>query len=360
MIEAHTVDAWTRAASKTTITFRNASVLGGFAAPLFLWLAGVALVLSAARTAERTGRRAAAAAAVCRRGLEIFIVAFVFRLQAFVVSPGGPVISLLRIDILNIMGPAIVLAGVLWALTSTMAARVAVFAAGALMMAMATPIVRAASWVDSLPVWIQWYLRPAGEHTTFTALPWAGFVLAGAAVGSLIAAVRGDRAERRLHLWLSVAGASLVAVGVFTASRPSIYREASFWTSSPTWFAIRVGILMLALSAMYALGRTGSNSEQESDDETRTRKTNWWFRASVRSWQMPLATLGRSSLFVYWIHVELVYGYASWLWRGSLPLWGTALAFVAFAALMYAAVVGRDWLLACRSAIRPRVPLPTT
>ena len=43
----------------------------------------------------------------------------------------------------------------------------------------------------------------------------------------------------------------------------------------------------------------------------------------------PLARLGRSSLFIYWIHVELVYGYASWMWRHRLPLWGTAIAFVA-------------------------------
>jgi hypothetical protein len=48
---------------------------------------------------------------------------------------------------------------------------------------------------------------------------------------------------------------------------------------------------------------------------------------------------------VYWIHVELVYGYASWLWRGRLPLWGTVLGFVAFSALMYGAVICRDRLL---------------
>jgi hypothetical protein len=50
-------------------------------------------------------------------------------------------------------------------------------------------------------------------------------------------------------------------------------------------------------------------------------------------------------LFVYWIHVELVYGYASWLWRGRLPLWGTGLACVAFSVLMYRAVLLRDWLV---------------
>src|SRR5438128_1632347 len=89
MIEAHTLDAWTRAADKRDLLFRDLTILGGFAAPLFLWLVGLASVLSASRTAERTGRRGAAFDAIARRGLEIFVLAFLFRLQAFVVSPGS-------------------------------------------------------------------------------------------------------------------------------------------------------------------------------------------------------------------------------------------------------------------------------
>src|SRR5262249_54039444 len=88
MIEAHTGDAWTRLSDRTTVAFRNATVLGGFAAPLFLWLAGIGLVLSATRVAERGGR-AAGVDAACRRGLEIFVLAFLFRLQGFFVTPGG-------------------------------------------------------------------------------------------------------------------------------------------------------------------------------------------------------------------------------------------------------------------------------
>ena len=50
-------------------------------------------------------------------------------------------------------------------------------------------------------------------------------------------------------------------------------------------------------------------------------------------------------MFVYWIHVELVYGYATWPIHGRLPLWGVGLAYVAFTALMYGAVVvfDRHW-----------------
>ena len=55
-----------------------------------------------------------------------------------------------------------------------------------------------------------------------------------------------------------------------------------------------------------------------------------------------LDRLGRSSLFVYWIHVELVYGYATWPLHSRLPIWGTAVAFAIFSGLMYGAVVIRD------------------
>jgi uncharacterized membrane protein len=163
MIQAHTTDAWTRASAKSTNLFRDVNVLSGFAAPLFLWLAGLALVLSAERVARREGSRSVAVETVCRRGLEIFILAFLFRLQAFTLSPGSHPVALFRVDILNIMGPAIVVAGILWGMSTRTWAIVASYAAAATLIAMATPIVRASATVDLLPTWVQWYMRPAGS-----------------------------------------------------------------------------------------------------------------------------------------------------------------------------------------------------
>jgi uncharacterized membrane protein len=193
---------------------------------------------------------------------------------------------------------------------------------------MLTPIVRASSLVGALPLWLQWYLRPAGDLTIFTLFPWAGFVFAGGAVGALLAATRDQRADRRLHLVLGAFGAVLIAFGFYMAGRPSIYRVSSFWTSSPTWFAIRVGILMVALSVIYGCFAI-------------LRATHAIGTSAID----PLARFGRSSLFIYWIHVELVYGYATWLIRGRLPLWGVVAAFAAFCAAMYAAIVLRDRLV---------------
>src|SRR5262245_22348159 len=155
MIEAHTLDAWTRPVAKRSVAFGRAMVLGGFAAPLFLWLAGLALALAAARAAERSGSRRVAVEAVCRRGLEIFLLAFLFRLQAFIVSPGSYLITLFRVDILNIMGPALCAAGLLWAVGRRAAVRVAVYAAAAAAVALFTPIARTSGVVDVLPLWSQ-------------------------------------------------------------------------------------------------------------------------------------------------------------------------------------------------------------
>jgi len=321
MIEAHVFDAWTRPAARASAGFRDATILGGFAAPLFLWLAGVGVALSAERAAARSGSRATAVDAVCRRGLQIFLLAFLFRLQAFIVSPGSHPITLFRVDILNIMGPAIVVAGAIWGLFESPAILTVVYAAAALAVGMLTPVMRTAAFVDRLPIWMTWYIRPAGEYTTFTAFPWTGFLLAGAACGVLLGAARRRGQEARLLSALGLGGLALVALGFYTASLPTIYRQSSFWTSSPTYFAVRAGILLIVMPGAYAL--IGSTSPD----------------------RFPrLQRFGRSSLFVYWIHVELVYGYASWGIHRRLPLWGTTAAYLVFCVLMYGAVLLRDHL----------------
>jgi uncharacterized membrane protein len=324
MIEAHALDAWTRVADRSTPLFRYLNILGGFAAPLFLWLAGLALVISAEAALSRGRERSAVASRLMRRGLEVFVLAFLFRLQALIITPGSPLITLFRVDILNIMGPSIAAAGLVWGLIRNRALLAAALGILTTCTALVTPVVRTAGWVDSLPIWFQWYVRPSGEHTTFTTFPWAGFVFAGSAAGILIAAARSDAAERRSIRIIAELGLALVGIGYLTASMPSIYRSSSFWTSSPTYFAIRVGVMMVGLAAVFAVAGFASAFDR------------WW---------SPIERMGCSSLFVYWIHVELVYGYLTWPIHHRLTLWQNGVAYAAFCALMHAAIVFRDRLL---------------
>jgi uncharacterized membrane protein len=327
MIEAHVVDAWTRASDRTGIGFRNAIILGGFGAPLFLFLAGVAVVLAAEARQRRTGSVALAAAATRRRGWEVFGLAFLFRLQAYLLSPGATLRGILKVDILNIMGPSIVAAATIWQYAGTRINRGIAFAVVTIALGMVTPLVRATTWLDPLPDPLEWYLRPARGLTTFTLVPWAGFVMAGALAGLFIEGVTGRTAEARLMRGIGAAGVVLAIVGYAASMLPPIYANSSFWTSSPTFFFLRIGVLLTLIPVA------------------------WWWRQPQR-WlstvqrESPLEVFGRSSLFVYWIQVEMVYGFVSQPLHRSLSLTGSFVACAIFSAFLYALVLLKNRFVA--------------
>ena len=166
-------------------------ILGGFGAPLFLFLAGVAVVLSAESKFRKTGDFAASWRAVQKRGWQVFGLAFLFRLQSYILSGGYSALSLLKVDILNVMGPAIAMAAMTGEWLGQKPTRGVLFAAVAVAISLADADrpghCRILAW---LPDPIEWYFRPTPGRTNFTLFPWAGFVFAGAAVGVVVDGLR--------------------------------------------------------------------------------------------------------------------------------------------------------------------------
>ena len=310
MVEAHVFDSWTRVEDRTHPLFGYAMVLGGYGAPLFLFLAGIAAVLSAESKYRKTGELVASWRAAERRGWQIFGLAFLFRLQSYVLSGGYSAASLLKVDILTVMGPAIALAAITGRLVNGKASRTVLFGAVAVTISMLTPIVRMSPLLDVLPDPLEWYFRPSPGRTNFTLFPWAGFVFAGAALGEFIDGFRAPERSRRLQFGLVIAGLALAFVAYQASFRPSIYARSDFWTSSPTYFLLRVGLLVALLPVAYGWERLP-------------------YRHKFSIWS-PLEELGRSSLFVYWVHVEIVYGFFSRPVRRALSLEQTVVAYVLF------------------------------
>jgi uncharacterized membrane protein len=329
MIEAHVMDSWTADPFRQSRVFGWALIVGGFGAPLFLFLAGISVALSAASKARRSGD-AAASRAVVRRGLEIFGLAFVFRLQSWILT-SGPAYHLLRVDILNIMGPSIAAAAALWGLGKSSLARSLAFGVTALVLCLATPPVRAAAWLSALPDPLEGYLRPIPGLTNFVVFPWAGFLFAGGAIGVLIERRRTADAESRLQRALAAGAAGLLVAAFGGSYLPSVYsRGSSFWTSSPSYFAIRCAILTLTVVAAYL-----------------------WERRSDRPTWSPVQQLGRTSLFIYWIHVEMVYGDVSRSLHRRLSLVQAVVALSCFAVLMLGVSLAKD-AIARRARFRAR------
>ena len=319
MIDAHLFDSWTRVPDRETTAFGRAMLLGGMGTTLFLTLAGVAVALSAGSKLRRTGSPGAASAAVVRRGLEIFVLAFLFRFQAWILGWSHTPSDLLRVDVLNIMGPSIVVASLLWRLGQTAAQRASIFAVATAIVAFVTPFVRGLP-AGSLPDPVQAYVTPVEGLGTFGFFPWLAMVLAGAVIGVLLDAATNAADERRMNVALAGGGAALMAMATIGSYLPPLSLQSSFWTTSASYLFMRVAIVAMIVAACYA-----------------------WEEVSG-GWS-PLAQLGRTSLFIYWIHVEMVYGLIAIPLHRALSLPAAFVAYVAFCGFMLACSLMKDALV---------------
>ena len=327
MVGAHVTDAWTRAEDKTRTLYMYTIFVAGLAAPLFLFLAGLTISMAASARALKVG--GAQAATMARtRALQVFVLAFLFRLQSQLLG-WGAISNVLKVDILNVMGIAMLAAAIIWGLSERRTTRVVLFAIATVIVAMSTPLVREAGLLSMLPDPIEAYLRPLPGRSNFALFPWAGFVLAGATAGELVHAARTERAERRLQRGLLISGLGAIAIAYAASFRPSIYPVANFWTSSPTFFFIRLGICtaMLPISKVIDTLHTFVRRTLTTAPDVPGR---------------VISTLGRSSLFVYWIHVEMVYGGLARPIKRVLPLELSLVATVALCALLYQVVRWKD------------------
>jgi len=328
MVMAHVTDAWTRPEDRSRTLYMYTVFINGMAAPLFLFLAGLTISMAASARATKVGH--AAAASMARwRGLQVFGLAFLFRLQSQLLG-WGALINFLKVDILNVMGIAMIATALLWTISERRVVRIGLFAIATVLIAMSTPLVRETPMLTSLPDAIESYIRPLPGRTNFALFPWAAFVLAGAICGELVYAARTGIEERRLQTGLLVAGLGGIVVAYALSFQPSIYSNANFWTSSPTFFFLRLGIctamlpIAKAVDALHAAVRA-RRPELPADVPGRV-----------------ISTLGRSSLFVYWIHVEMAYGGLAKPIKRALPLEVSLIATVALCALLYAIVKWKD------------------
>jgi uncharacterized membrane protein len=281
---------------------------------------------------------------VQKRGWEIFGLAFLFRLQAFLLSPGATVKGIFKADILNIMGPAIALTAWIWGRIVSVRWRLFVFATLACAFTAVTPFVRQDAWAAWLPDPIEWYIRPLPRMSVFTFFPWVGYVCAGAVAGEVLNMAASPAREWRTNQWFFVAGLALLLGGYGASFLPTVYPAgySNFWTSSPTYYFMKIGIMLMLMGVIYLYVQRP-------------------FAAAPRNpvWS-PMLEFGRSSLFVYWIHVELAYGIFSYPIHRRLTIEQSFAAFVVFTGLMFGATVLKTRVVARRKAARATRVMATT
>jgi uncharacterized membrane protein len=293
MFQTHCYDSWLGRKARDT-QFLGWSQLGGtLPAPLFLFLAGISFALVTDKLRRKGISPNDIAKTTIRRGAEIFGMGLLFRLQEFLLGqPWAPWTDLLRVDILNTIGLSMMLMGVACRFVNSRAANTALAAAIAAGIALATPPL----WTTWQPKWLPWYLESYinGVHTygvpqpwLFPIFPWTAFAFTGLAVGFLLFS---DWAVQNLAKAVALFGSAGLALFYLSSwldrSPVRMYAGYDYWHTSPNWFLARVGVLMMIILMSYVWCRWGLGQVGFS----------------------PLIQIGQTSLLVYWVHIEFVYG----------------------------------------------------
>ena len=308
MFQTHCYDSWLSDDARHSTWFKWSQLGGTLPAPLFLFLAGISFALVTDRLRSKGIAAGEIARTTIRRGAEIFGLGLLFRVQEFLLGwRWVPWTDLLRVDVLNIIGLSMVLMGAVCyasvphvpsaaeatqGISRERAISIVVSLLVALTIAFATPPL----WTTHRPRWLPWYLESYvnGVHIfgkaqpwLFPLFPWAAFAFAGLAAGFFLMSDWARRNEAKAVLSLGGGGAALWAFGLWLDARPErLYAVYDFWHSSPEFFFIRVGVMLLILTLSYVWCRWGAGQ--------------WGFS--------PLIQMGTTSLLVYWVHIEFVYG----------------------------------------------------
>jgi len=336
MFQTHCYASWLSPEARKSSSLIVWSQLGGtLPAPLFIFLAGVSFALVTERLREKGVARNAIAKQTILRGAEIFGMALLFRVQEYTLGyPWSPWTDLLRVDVLNILGLSMMLMGVLCWITGggqVATARLRTLVAGlfvAALIAMSTPPL----WTTHRPKFLPWPLESYinGVHIfdkpqpwLFPLFPWSAFAFAGLAVGFFLFSSFAKRKEGLAFALIGATGVIACALSVLFDSLPiQLYAVYDYWHSNPDFLLMRCGILLIILFLVYAWCR-------------------WGFAQKGFS---PIIQLGNTSLLVYWVHIEFVYGRFSILPKGQCSAWkATGGLLIIFLAMVGLSLARTSW-----------------
>jgi uncharacterized membrane protein len=325
MFQTHCYDSWLGGSAREGSFIKWSQLGGTLPAPLFLFLAGVSFALVTDRMRSKGISANEIALTTIRRGAEIYALGLLFRVQEFILGqPWAPWTDLLRVDILNAIGLSMILMGVVSRLAKTRAANAILAVFIAIGIALATPPL----WTTWRILWLPWYFESYinGVHIydkpqpwLFPIFPWSAFAFAGLALGFLLFSDWAKENLAKLTALVGAAGLGLFYFSTWLDRRPGqFYSVYDYWHTSPNFFLARVGILMIIVFMAHAWCRWGAGQ--------------WGFS--------PLIQIGQTSLLVYWVHIEFVYGRFSILPKRaqtiSMATFGLAIIFIAMLLLSIA------------------------
>jgi hypothetical protein len=308
MLHGHVWDSFLRDDLRNRGPYIFSQFMGGMPPAIFLFLTGVTLAFLM-DSSERKGMAAVERVKTAfRRSGYLFFLAFAFRVQLWIFGIPAPWRDLFRVDILNCMGFAIAVLSAMAIFPTRQRAKAA--AAAGLAIACVSPLISQLHW-EAVPWLVRNYIVP--DYRTFGFFPWGAYLAFGLSAGSVIRAIPPDATDRAMQ-WAAMLGIGAILVCHYLDGLPyKFYARPEYWLDNPLQIVTKQGVTLVILSVAFV----------------------WTRYAAGAGWSW-VRQFGTTSLLVYWVHIELVYGRELFFLKNNLNEAQTLVAAVCVILLMLA------------------------
>ena len=332
MFQTHCYDSWLGGDARNGRFLHWSQRLGTFPAPLFLFLAGISFALVTTKLIRKNQTPGEITRGMVLRGAEIFAFGLLFRVQEYAIAWGwAPRSDLFRVDVLNVIGLSMIFMALMCGMVLRFARSLGASAIGQLPVALLASISLVIVAMIALltpplyttwrPTWLPWQIESyidgchnlgAPQPWLFCIFPWTAFAFAGLAAGFILFSEQArEHTAKILATFTAVGTAAIGLAYALDHSSLHLYSTYDYWHTSPNFLMMRIGMLLMICLLAYVWTRWVLPSLGSSSAGP------WALRFS------PLIQLGQTSLLVYWVHIEFVYGRFSLLPKRAVGI-GTA------------------------------------
>jgi hypothetical protein len=289
MIEVHVFNAFLIQSFRDEAWFKVLNFINGLVAPSFLFIAGYSFVLIAQRKwndyllfNKTFWKQLGRIFQVLAVGYALHIPFFSFSKLLEINWQEWSVFW--KVDVLHTIAVSLFILLVLVIIMRTQKKYFVTIVLIALIMIFGSPLMYDRNIDHLFPEPISNYFT-AAHRSQFPLFPWMGFVLCGGITSQLMVWWKETIEEQKIFRRFFLAGISIILVSIFADMFPlTVYPAHDFWRSSPGFFFIRLGIVLIILSTL------------------------WFWEKTAQSKASLVSVVGSESLTAYAGHLLAIYG----------------------------------------------------
>ncbi len=289
MVQGHTLNVLLAPVHRDNSTFDTWLFVRGLTSCLFFFLAGFAFTVATTRHWENFCRPSTRFWRRLRKFAFFLLLGYALHFPVYQVADLRTLgadgwLSFLQVDVLQMVAATLIGLQLLVVAVREPRRLAMVSAVGALTIVLLTPLFWPFPWRDFVSTPVAAFLG-GQTGSPFPLFPWAAYLLAGVTVGYLHLARTQSRGALSFSAWLLRAGFVVGGMGMALEGIGfNPHGEIDFWKSSPVLFLIRLGCVLILLSAICAVA------------------------GFLRRLPPVVSALAQESLSVYAVHVCILYG----------------------------------------------------